>query len=226
MKPEYVLDAIKEAVAALNEDEAKFIDSCHKGRVLSAPGLGRLAELYYMAEKEICEKESHTSPSTLSALKRIMKRGTKTNRSFMQYGTTQNGVQYFCDGMCLVGLNQPLSAYENPDPTEVRCDYNCLIPKDALAWAQVSCPSLADLKAYQKLHKSDKKDGVKYDFGPDLAYVNIQYLIDMIEVLGEHDLRVNEWYVYMESDVGVGFMCGIRLGPDVVRQKTNLEMMK
>ena len=226
MKPEYVLDAIKEVVAALNEDEAKFIDYCYKGRVLSAPGLGRLTELYCLAEREICEKESHANPSALAALKRIMKRGSKTNRSFMKYGTTQNGVQYFCDSMCLVGLNSPLSAYENPDPTEAVCNYDRLIPKDTFAWAQVPCPSLADLKAYQKLHKSDQKDSVKYDLGSDLAYVNIQFLIDMIEVLGEHDLSVNKFYVYMQSDIGVGFVCGMRPGPDVVRQKTNLEMMK
>lgn len=221
MKAEVVLDVVNEIIGALEKDQQEMVRALLKDRNMSFPGVGQLAALKLMAEREISESESNKKPSQLAALKRIMKRGGKTPREDLQYGNTQDGLQYFCDGFVLVGVRKPLSAYENPNPA--RMTFRKLIPSDAKMNPAVPCPSLAKLKAYQKRHKVAKGERLDYDFGPDKPLVDISILIDMIEAIGEADLYINWRSIYMETEDGIGYLMAIRPKDGAVRKETNLD---
>lgn len=221
MKAEVVLDVVNEIIGALEKDQQEMVRALLKDRNMSFPGVGQLAALKLMAEREISESESNKKPSQLAALKRIMKRGGKTPREDLQYGNTQDGLQYFCDGFVLVGVRKPLSAYENPNPA--RMTFRKLIPSDAKMNPSVSCPPLAKLKSYQKRHKVPKGEVLTYDFGPDKPLVDIQLLIDMIEVVGESDLYFGLRSIYTETDNGIGYLLAVRPKDGVVRKETNLD---
>jgi len=221
MKVEFVLDIVNEVIGALEKDQQEMIQVLLKDQNLHYPGVGQLAALKLMVEREITENESNKKPSQLAALKRIMKRGGKTLKEDLKYGNTQDGLQYFCDSFVLVGVRKPLSAYENPNPALMT--FRRFIPNDATTYPSVTCPSLAKLKSYQKRHKVVKGEQLTYDFGPDKPLVDIQLLIDMIEVVGESDLYLGLRSVYTETDNGVGYLMAIRSKDDAVRKETNLD---
>lgn len=221
MKAEVVLDVVNEIIGALEKDQQEMVRALLKDRNMSFPGVGQLAALKLMAEREISESESNKKPSQLAALKRIMKRGEKNLKEDLKYGNTQDGLQYFCDSFVLVGVRKPLSAYENPNPA--RITFRKLIPSDAKMNPAVPCPSLAKLKAYQKRHKVAKGERLNYDFGPDKPLVDIQLLIDMIEAIGEAPLYLGKISIYTETDDGIGLVMTIKPKSDYVKTVTNLD---
>lgn len=221
MKAEFVLDAVNEIIGAMEKDQQEMIRALLKDQTMSFPGVGQLAALKLMAEREISEHESCKKPSQLAALKRIMKRGEKTSKTDLKYGNTQDGLQYFCDSFVLVGVRKPLSAYENPNPSTMT--FCKLIPNDVKLYTSVPCPSLAKLKAYQKRHKVAKGERLNYDFGPDKPLVDIQLLIDMIEAVGEAPLYLGKFSIHTETDNGVGMVMAIKPKPGYVKTVTNLD---
>lgn len=149
--------------------------------------------------KELCKQEIYKTENKKSGngkiesyAKKIVKNAKYHGNRALQYATTVNGKQYFCDGHRILRLDNPISFEELPDD----------IPPLNYEKMWVNYPEreytldidFKDAISAYKVAKaeSDKKDNIVYSFGildSDTFYlINAEYFTDFLKV--DTDIRI------------------------------------
>ena len=230
MTNEKLLKTLKEMVLLLNEEDLQSYNFAMNHPTENFIGCSffgmRFAALVNIVQNEIYENEAKKlgKKATLQAAKRILKNIRISNEA-LRYAKTRNGKQYICDGVAAVVLNTPIKSLPECPDTLLYPDINALIPK--FKDTPLTLPNLASLKAYVKIKKAKKEYDSKhneifYDFGDNLPLVNAEYLINVLDLLGDCRAMVARGMLYFESENGVGVLCGIHPLEGYIRHKTEI----
>lgn len=152
---------------------------------------------------------------------RILKNAEKSTSSdfFHKAWRDAEGRQFVCDGCQAVALNTPLPLPENSGPQPA-------LEKTILALNGVNIPlefpySLAELKEFKAIHDAQQKKYVArkresgcFTFGEDAPDVNINYLINILEILPGAKLSYAKQHgkrspIYFESPDGRGILLSV-----------------
>ena len=195
MTNEKMLERCLILAQGLNEDDRNTYDFAARTKTFTdLLGVGpMLAHLIHDLKDDLAAEEMKKAGrgSALTAAKRIIKRAKQINPAKEAYhgAWMENGMQCICTGCHAIRLRTPLDGLEDTNGKE-HLDLGKTIAEALYATdSALPLPSVAELKAHIKTEKArlkaenKKANHITYDFGPDLPWVNAEYLLDLMEVL-------------------------------------------
>lgn len=191
MKPEKILETVNQIIE-LSPEKKIIHDVIAHHEKISKPELQwqYISNLYIDLCDEISKTEAKTTGNAkrLQAAKRILKKGGESRIAF-EFAYTKNGKQYFTDGYRLAILKSPLPL-PNVPKDEMYPDvavFDRMINIDN--YKIIDTPDINKLQAYIKIQKANGVKHIIYSFGEDFATVDANYLLDMITIIPNAEIR-------------------------------------
>lgn len=198
MTTEKIMENLLIIANDLDTDERKYFDLVRKNNLNKGKfsGVGaKLGEFYITLESqyraEIARKLGKSSAKR--GMESILRSAKGFNKPFLQYAYYDKDFQIACDGCMIAALskNNHVPLVERPDEDAYK--WNFPNWKNVIPWncdtenRIVELPDLTSLKLYLKSEKSksSKKNSfpIIFDFGANLPYIKIEYLITAMEIL-------------------------------------------
>lgn len=189
------------------------------------PEMDLAAILYYIREEEKTVKaKANGTADKLKAVENILRAGqADDSRKALHYASTQNGVQYVCDGYRLVALNSPLDLPELPN-TITPLSYERFFLDTGKAKKYTEQLDLSELKSTIRTKKAEIK-GWRFGNGKpaypiyrlssaDLdVYVNAEWLADMVTIFPDAKIYLTSAVsgIIIESEDGRGLLLPMKL---------------
>lgn len=191
MKPEKTLETINNIID-LSPEKTLILDVIEHNEKFSNPELQWqfISNLYLELKDEITRTEAKATGNAkkLQAAKRILKQGGQ-NRTALEFAHTKKGVQYFTDGYRCAILKNFLPLPQVPKDEM----YPDVAIFDRVAdyeqYTVIDTPDINKLQAYIKIQKANKVKYINYSFGEQFTTVNANYLLDMLTIIPNAEIR-------------------------------------
>lgn len=191
MKPEKALETVNRIIA-LSPEKKLILEVIEHNEKFSKPTLQWqfISNLYLELKDEITRTEAKATGNTkrLQAAKRILKKGGERRTAF-EFAYTKDGKQYFTDGFRLAVLKNHLPLPPVPKD-EMYFDVSAFDRMiDIRDYKTIDTPDINKLKAYIKIQKANGIKDIRYSFGEEITTVNANYLLDMITIIQNAEIR-------------------------------------
>lgn len=138
------------------------------------------------AEKDIRQQAAKTTGNgnRQKAAERFIKNCKKLHptKPALHGAFIQNDIQYFTDAYSAFSLPQPLPLENIPENAEPLKVADFIKNARENNGEKLQLPTIAELKAYIKIKKAEKKPFIIYDFGESLPAVNAEFLLYHLEI--------------------------------------------
>ena len=117
------------------------------------------------------------------------------------------GKQWFLCPYYFVGLNEPLTEFENSDDGFPMLNF-C---KNAYPTSPVTTPDVRLMEKYLRVHAPEDRKGLTFSFG--FAHFNFRFLLDLLIVFPDAKLyHSGRWCdpLWFQSEDGVGYLLPLR----------------
>lgn len=229
-----IADSLSEA--ELNDFEFIRANNLTKSHLTGAGA--RLGEFYVVLEEKLRKDAAKKlgKSSVKHGMESILRSAKGFNKPFLQYAYYDEDFQIACDGYMIAALskNNHVPLAERPDDDAYKWNFQNW--KNQIPWncdtekRIVELPDLTALKLYLKSEKSksSKKNPfpIIFDFGANLPYIKIEYLIAAMEILPDakaYYAGYKNCCLLLKDDNGsVVYIIGIEAASNKERIRTKL----
>lgn len=191
MKPEKALEKVNNIISLLSpEEKEKVIKMIDNNITVKSPCMlyQAIANLYNELTDDLRKETAKASGNSkaLTAAKRILKSAYK---ECLQFAYTKDGKQYFTDGFRLAVLKNhlPLPPVPKDEMYPDVAFFDRMI--DINNYKIVDTPDINKLQAYVKIQKANGIKHIVYSFGEEFTTVDANYLLDMITIIQNAEIR-------------------------------------
>lgn len=243
MTTEKIMENLLVIADGFNADEREIFEYVRKNKIHRSTFSGagaRMGEFYISLEDQLRTETARKSGKTgvKRGMESILKSAKKTimAKPWLQYAYYDEDFQIACDGYMIAALskNNHVPLAERPDDDAYKWNFQNwkkLIPWNCDTEDRiVELPDLTALKLYLKSEKlkNGKKNSfpIIFDFGADLPYIKIEYLIAAMEILPDakaYYAGYKNCYLLLKDDSGsVVYIMGTKAASDKERIRTKL----